>query len=127
MVSSSFPILFLALTLYLNFTPQVSLFTISLCGANSCFSSDVIFQNGALSDADEFAAHDDTDTIYDATSAPGYVSGPISLEDPERVILGAALRNAPYAHFRAPHSQFITSLFASGIPSAGFKYFSSLK
>ncbi len=67
----------------------------SSCGANSCFVSDVNLQNGALSNADEFAAHDDADIIYDATNASPYVSGPISLEDPERVILGASLGNSP--------------------------------
>jgi hypothetical protein len=48
-----------------------------------------------LSNTEEFAAHDDEDVIYDATNSPGYVSGPISLEDPERVFLGASLRNLP--------------------------------
>ena len=64
----------------------------SSCGANSCFTSD---QNGALKNADEFATHEDENVIYGATNAPGYVSGPISLEDPERVVLGASLSGAP--------------------------------
>ncbi len=68
----------------------------SSCGAISCFSSG---ENGALSNADEFATHEDEDVIYDASNAPDYVSGPISLEDPERVILGASISKAPYAHF----------------------------
>jgi hypothetical protein len=67
----------------------------SSCGASSCFVGDTTLQNGVLSNSDEFAAHDDEDVIYDATNSPGYVSGPISLEDPERVFLGASLRNAP--------------------------------
>jgi hypothetical protein len=67
----------------------------SACGANSCFASDDWIRNGALSNADEFASHEDEDVIYDATYAPDYVSGPISLEDPERVILGASLSKAP--------------------------------
>ena len=66
----------------------------SPCGASSCYSS-VGFQSGALANTDEFAVHDDTNVIYDASSAPSYASGLISLEDPERVVLGAALRNAP--------------------------------
>lgn len=66
----------------------------SSCGGNSCFVNDDL-QNGALSNADEFAAHDDISIIYEATNAPPYISGPISLEDPERVVLGASLRNSP--------------------------------
>jgi hypothetical protein len=70
-------------------------FSPSSCGANSCFINDDAPQNGALSNADEFEAHDDQNVIYDASNSPEYVSGSISLEDPERVILGASLRRAP--------------------------------